>query len=298
MKPADHLVWFVGDLDDPWVASLADALPAAARRFACAGDLPDEWPDDESGPPTSVAVPRVMVVHRAWLSPHDAERLARLRGTLGGETPRPQVILCFGPNVRHADLERWSARGLIDAIVPEATARDTIARHLAFAELIDVQRRPGLPRPRVAVVSASSELRRTLADSCEALGYRAEPASDWCEATATGPAIWDAPVLEPDWPRALARRARLGGVVVLCSFASRTIVGQARAQGASACLELPYDLLDLGHVLARVTAPLGEPAHAVPPRPVSSRRRSETTAAAKKNQDPDRPPVASPGPAA
>ena len=34
MMAADHPVWFVGDLDDPWVASLADALPAAARRIS------------------------------------------------------------------------------------------------------------------------------------------------------------------------------------------------------------------------------------------------------------------------
>ena len=92
-----------------------------------------------------------------------------------------------------------------------------------------------------------------------------------------------------------ARAARRGGRPVL-GFASRALVGQARAQGASACLELPYDLLDLGHVLARVTAPLGEPAHAVPPRPASARRRAP--AAARKNQNPDRPPVAGPGPGA
>ena len=111
--------------------------------------------------------------------------------------------------------------------------------------------------------------RRTLADACETLGYPAEPASDWSEAAATGPAVWDVPVLEPDWPRAAgpadAARCRWSSC---CGFAGRALVGQARAQGASACLELPYDLLDLGHVLDRVTAPLGEPAHAVPPRPV------------------------------
>ena len=294
MNAADHPVWFVGDFDDPWVVSLADALPAGSRRIACAGDLPDDWADVDPGAATAAVVPRVVVVHRAWLSPHDAERLARLRTRSAGEAGPPRVILCVGPNVRHADLERWSARGMIDAIVPEATARDTIARHLVAGKLDDVHWRPALPRPRVAVVSANSELRRTLADACEALGYRAEPASDWSEAAATGPAIWDVPVLEPDWPRALARRARLGAVVVLCGFASRALVGQARALGASACLELPYDILDLGHVLARVTAPLGEPAHAVPPRPVSARRRAP--ARARKNQNPDRPPVAGPGP--
>lgn len=296
MNAADHPVWFVGDLDDPWVASLADALPVNARRIACAGELPDDWAGDDPGAATAAAGPRVVVVHRAWLSPYDAERLVRLRTRSAAEGEAPRVILCVGPNVRHADLERWSARGMIDAIVPEATARDTIGRHLVTGELDDVHWRPALPRPRVSVVSANSELRRTLAEACEALGYRTEPASDWSEAAATGPAIWDVPVLELDWPRALARRARLGAVVVLCPFASRALVSQARAQGATACLDLPYDLGDLGHVLARVTAPLGEPAHVVPPRPVSARRRAPATA--RKNHDPDQPPVAGPGPGA
>jgi hypothetical protein len=137
------------------------------------------------------------------------------------------------------------------------------------------------PRPALAVVGTNFELRRTLADACEALGYPALPASDWSEAAPTGPAIWDVPVLEPDWPRALMRRSRLGPVVVLLGFADRALVTQARAHGAAACLELPYDVFDLGHVLDRVTAPRGEPAHAVPPPPASrprGSRRSSTTA--------------------
>jgi hypothetical protein len=293
MNAADPPVWFVGDLDDPWVASLADVFPTGARRISCPGNLPDDWAGTDSWTTAAGAAPRVVVVHRGWLSSVDAARLARLRSRWAGEASAPRVILCVGPSVRHADLERWSACGIIDGIVPEATARDTIGRHLGAAEVVDVARWPALPRPRLAVVSASSELRRTLADACEALGYPAAPAADWSEAAATGPAIWDVPVLEPDWPRDLARRAGRGAVVVLCSFASRALVGQARAQGAAACLELPYDLLDLGHVLARVTAPLGEPAHTLPPRPASARRRAR--AAARKNQNPDWPPVAGPG---
>jgi hypothetical protein len=285
MSAADRQVWFVGDLEDPWVASLADVLPPGTRQFPAPGGLPDDWPGNGA---FAAGAPRAVVMHRSILSAQDAERLARLRGRFsasaspGAGSPAPRVILCVGPYVRHADLERWSARGVIDAILPEATARDTIGRHLAAAADAAPRRSPG-PRPTVAVVSANFELRRTLADACEALGFPPEPACEWSEAPATGPAVWDVPVLEPEWPRALARRARKGAVVVLLGFADRTTVGQARAQGASACLELPYDLLDLEHVLDRVTAPRGEPAHAVPPPPASSRRRS---------------PVAGPGPRA
>jgi hypothetical protein len=274
MNGADRPVWFVGDLDDPWVASLADALPSGTRLFNVAGTLAGDWPEAvlENAPS-----PRVVVLHRPALSPSDAERLERLRPAAsarapGGPGPAPRIILCFGPYVRHADLERWLARGTIDAIVPEATARDTLGRHLFAGETDGVLRRRGGPRPAVAVVSAHFELRSTLADACEALGYPAEPLADWAEVRTAGPALWDVPVLEHGWTADLARRAGLGSVAVLLGFASRQLVGQARAHGAAACLELPYDLLDLGHVLDRITAPRGDPPHTVPPPPAAARQ--------------------------
>jgi hypothetical protein len=264
MSAADRAVWFVGDLDDPWVAALADALPIGSRRMPCAGGLPDDWPDELAARRATPAP--VLVLHRALLTAFDAERLGRLRVR---RSPPLRVVLCFGPHVRHADLDQWSARGLIDAIVPEATARDTIARHLGAGawESLAAERRPA--GRRVALISSNTELQRTLADACEALGYTPEPAADWAAAAASGPALWDVPVLEPDWTRSLARRSRLGPVVALLGFADRSLVTQARGHGASACLELPYDLLDLGHVLDRVTATRTEPGHAVPPPPVA-----------------------------
>ena len=294
MSAADRSVWFVGDLDDPWVASLADALPAGSRRFACPGDLPEEWleTDPRSGP-------RVVVLHRARLTPTDADRLARLRAR---GTPAPRVVLCVGPHVRHAELERWSTRGILDAVVPEATAGDTIARHV---EAVDVDlalalaargggasSRPAEARPRIAVVGTNAELRRTLVDACSALGFAAEPAGDWSEAIPNAPAIWDVPVLETDWPRALARRAKLGPTVVLLGFADRALVGQARAHGASACLELPYDVLDLGYVLDRLAVTRAEPGHVVPPPPRSAGRRASPAPGR------ERPKVAGRGPGA
>ena len=44
-------IWFMGDLGDPWVVSIADALPASLGiiRVDCAGELPDR-PFDPSHP--------------------------------------------------------------------------------------------------------------------------------------------------------------------------------------------------------------------------------------------------------
>ncbi len=244
--------WFIGDLGDPWVAALADAMPEGAARRSCAGDLTETW---FQGP----RAPRTLVLHRTLLTPHDAEVLARYRGS---RTPPPRVILCVGPHIRHADLERWSA--LVDVMVPEATARDTIARHLSGG---DARPRPSVPRPRVSVVSDNFELRAVLADVCAAAGYSAEPAHEWSEAAPSGLAVWDVPVLEPDWPRQLARRARLGPVVALMGVPDRELVARARAHGASACLELPWDLADLVSTLDRLSAARAESAHVVPPPP-------------------------------
>ena len=57
-------VGFFGDLDDPWVASIAEALPHLDERVHRPEALPDELP-----------VCGLAVVHRAILGPSDADRL-------------------------------------------------------------------------------------------------------------------------------------------------------------------------------------------------------------------------------
>ena len=264
-------VWFVGDLDDPWVAAIADALPATAqeRRITCPGDLPEALFDRPEPPAT-------LVLHRSVLTRTDAECLARLRAR---RTP-PRVVLCVGSHVRHVDLERWAP--LVDAVVPEATARETIARHLAAVapeHLGATARRSArgpARRPPIVVVSTSSAMRQAVAEAVEAAGYPAVEACEWLDAPPCGPAVWDVPVLEPGWPEALARRARVGPVLALIGFASRGLVTLARAHGASGCLELPFDLADLATALDRLAPALAparnEPAHPTPPPPSSYRR--------------------------
>jgi hypothetical protein len=102
----------------PGSCEIADRLPTPAVRRHCPGDLPESWVLHE--PP-----PRALVLHRANLTATDVGRLARLRGH--GESPT-RVILCVGPHVRHDDLVRSSR--VFDAVLPEATAAETIARHL------------------------------------------------------------------------------------------------------------------------------------------------------------------------
>ena len=86
-------------------------------------------------------------------------------------------------------------------------------------------------------------------------------------------------MLEPGWSDSLARRARLGPVIVLLGFPDRSLVAEARIRGASACLELPVDLADLANTLDRLAAvqtqtvaasgPRKEPPHPTPPPPAA-----------------------------
>jgi hypothetical protein len=161
----------------------------------------------------------------------------------------------------------------VDVVLPEATARETVARHVGGRS------RPRGIRPPVAVVSGLHELRCTLADACRAAGYRAEPARDWSEAAPGSLAVWDVPVLEPGWPRLLEAQAATRAVVALLGFADRATVELARARGAAACLDLPCLPEDLTFVLDRLapgTARPGArrragPGHVLPPAPAASR---------------------------
>jgi hypothetical protein len=251
----DRSVWFVGDLDDPWVESIAGALPPGTRRLHAGIELPDTLPES----------PSTLVVHRAVLTRRDAERLSQLRARRS-----TRVILCFGPHVRYADLERWSEAA--DVVLPEATANETIARRISPVGDGLRSLSPLRPRPRIAVVSTNSALRETIVEACEALGYPSVPASRFGEAPPGGPSVWDVPVLEPDWETELSGRTKIGPVIAFLGFADRGLVTQARTAGAVSCLELPYELLDLAACLDRVTTLRAHRAQVVPPAPLGVRK--------------------------
>lgn len=253
MADAEPSVLFLGDLDDPWVAAIAEALPRRSAREHCRDALPAD-------PPAA----GVVVAHRGVLTPPDGEALRRLRerGT--------RVLLCVGPHVRARDVEQFA--GTVDIVLPEATASETIARHLLVAgdESEDFATRP--IRPMVAVVAGAFETRRMLAEACERAGYPARPFASWEEATPSRLAVWDAPVLDAGWDETLRAAAGRRSVVAMIGFADRGLVARAREAGAAACLDLPCDLDDLAFVLDRLALrpeplpPIDGP-HAVPPRP-------------------------------
>ena len=290
MDATGPTIRFVGDLGDPWVMEILGSISDLSEVHAvmCVGDVPDRLFEPDQPP-------RLLIVHRTRLSQADAARIEQWR-PVPQVHALPRVILCFSPYVRYAELERCS-RG-VNLAISEATAVETLSRHVSRL----LERRDEPPRAAPAagclpmqVISGNHELRAVLSEICLAEGFKVssgrEFTAQW-QGRAAGAdraanqmlTLWDIPVLEPDWPRLLEERTKLGPVVVLLGFADRATVGQARASGAAGCLDLPLDVNDLVHVIVRVNRKLRadsssktegriEPAHAVPPAPVSRAKR-------------------------
>ena len=178
------------------------------------------------------------------------------------------MILCVGPHARHDDLGRWGS--LFDRVIPEATASETIRRH------VEPRSTQSPNRSEIRVVSSLHEVRSLLVETCRRVGHEANGYAENSTIPVGGLLVWDVPVLDPTWSERLARRAKSSPVIALLGFADRESVALARRSGAVACLDWPCEPDDLAFVIDRVSspvwAPIAEAAHHVPPPPTSSRR--------------------------
>ncbi len=277
-------VGFIGDLDDPWIAAIADAVAQgrAVHRLNVAGTLP-EHPFDRT------STPRVVVVHRHHLTDRDAARLETWPAR--GRDEGLRLVLCISPYARYAELERWSA--LVDMVVSEAIAAEVLPGRLArwLDGAARTRSHPPGPSVRIEVAGGDGELGRALVEACRSAGYIAQDIDESEVGGTPGPAgrrgrpapagqrvltVWEVPVLEPGWAQRLEwRAARTGPVIALAGFADRAVVARAHEAGAAACLELPCDVNDLIAAVDRVidTTPAdswpvpgrAEPPHILPP---------------------------------
>jgi len=280
-------IWFVGDLGDSGSRVIASALPRERTRWIDApGDLPRRWPG------ITPESPRVVVLHRGILQATDGERVARLRERLGGSRP---IILCVGPHVRYAEIDRWMR--WVDVVLTETAAAETIVRHVQKAEggpsLLGGATGKGGQTPEsrsskahrtVSVVSTNPELRATLAALLRSGGYEVIELVQ-LEDSGGSPGVatvWDVPVLEPTWTVRLATKSVTVPVVALLGFLDRTTANLARASRASACLDLPCDLADLMGAVDRIAGIRRDPAHISPPAPM----KGASSRSAKRTDDP------------
>ncbi len=261
MDESGALVWFCGDLSDPFLARAAGVIEAVAPCLALesAGAL---------GDPAQAQSPRVIVAHRHRLYPGDLETLARWRA----QWPGVSIWLLASPYLRYAETTRLLP--LVDQVAPEATA--------GFAIPLRLRRLLGLdagddraPVDRVEVSSGLEELGRVLADACARAGHAVEVVADLrhgrarprCAGAERVVTVWDVPVLEPGWEACLEERVRsVGPVVALLGYADRAAVARAETAGASACLDSPLDLDLVADAVDAVARACERECHAVPGR--------------------------------
>jgi hypothetical protein len=293
-ETADRTVLIAGDLDDPWVGLIVTAVSnvGAVRTIDVNGPVPARLFGDGE-------CPRTVIIHRSRLSQAD---ISRIEGYRQEKRPKldPEMILCYSPYVRYAELERCSQA--VDLLIPEASAVDILPSHLIRdrddpAAIPDHEHRGSI---KVEVISTDPALGATLREICLAAGFVSQESSDaavMSRSSRSGPArsgarlisnvrpqlivtVWDVPVLEPGWPELIEHRSLQGPVIALLGFADRATVGLAMDRGAAACLDLPFNVVDLIDVIDRVSRSMlaerepGAPArlesaHAVPPPHVS-----------------------------
>jgi hypothetical protein len=294
VEAVDQTILFAGELDDPWVGLIVTSISNVAplRTLDVNGPIPSRLYGDDECPGT-------VIIHRSRLSQADVSRIEGYRQENQSKLG-PEVILCYSPYVRYAELERCSQA--VDLLIPEASAVDILPCHLS-RDVQDPAAAPGHVHRgsiKVEVISTDHALRATLQEICQAAGFGSlggsdaifDPPSSRSSRARSGATlipnakprpvvtVWDIPVLEAGWPDLVEHRSRLGPVIALLGFADRATVGLARARGAAACLDLPFNVRDLIDVIDRVSQPMltareprdhgrFESPHAVPPPHVS-----------------------------
>jgi hypothetical protein len=270
VEAADQTILFAGALDDPWVGLIVASITnvAAVRTVDVKGPIPVRLSGDDERL-------RTVIIHRSRLSQIDLSRIEGYRQENRSKL-NLEIILCYSPYVRYAELERCSQA--VNLLIPEASAFDILPLHLGrnldrSAATPDLSHRKST---QVEVITTNHALRATLLEICLGAGFGALDSSDsaftlhslrssraragavlsrndWRHPVVT---LWDVPVLEAGWPELIEHRSRLGPVIAMLGFADRATVGLARARGAAACLDLPFNVVDLVDVLDRVSRTL------------------------------------------
>ncbi len=206
--PDRATIWFAGDLDDPWVAAIAEALPRDAFRIDCPDDLPEAWPIDRPtpvrpGPPPLEPDRDRRPAHRPAQGPGRPD-------ASGGPLRRAPRPLCRGRALVEAGrLRDPRGDGPRDRAPPRPGRSSDRQGRSAPSGPGSPSSAPtsscGPPWPRPPGPAAS----------------RSRPSPSRPRPRRASASVWDVPVLEPDWPARLATLAKSGPVVALLGFADR-----------------------------------------------------------------------------
>ena len=236
-RPAPILA---GDAEDPLFQLLLENPSLANCTHVCVRGF-TAWAARQEKPPGCV------VLHAVNPEPSALRWFSEWRRLAGKQI---RLILSTSLTARYRQLEPWY--GVCDALISEVTAVAAIGRYIDNPRPSEPD--PAARRRRITVISPDFEMRVMLADACQRAGYRARPVRTWAESRGGSIAVWDVPVLQDHWMSALNLESRRRRIVGIAGFCDRSILRAMCVSGASACLDLPFQVEDLGWVLDRVAA--------------------------------------------
>lgn len=273
-KPRPGIL-LAGDTSDPLVNELADlieasGIPSETLHWCENRSIPAEL--SESG---SLCKCNSILIHRRGIGPTQMADLATFRTSFNElALHRPNVELILGDLARYAEVQVLEQ--VVDRITPEAVAIDLLPGRL-------MRLRGGRPEfsqnqknATVGVISTNKDLASVMVDLVESFGLQAISADGWSDPRLHSGSlmIWDVPLLSDRWTNQLQSQARRRPVLALMAMAQRHTTARARAAGAVACLDLPFETEDLRDLLVR-HVPAPEFTHRPPstqPQPAASVR--------------------------
>ena len=245
-------VLLIGDRTDPLFQQLVHVTTDSGSTCRSIhwpenGEPPEALYKDAKARPLGRGL---ILLHRRCVGPTELQTISALRDALDeSRSHRPRLELVVGDLVRYAEVQILEQ--VVDRITPEAVMADVLPGRLA--RLAGRVLKP-LAEQRIAqvgVISTNQDLAAILADLVAWSGLTPVLAKGWSDRglSSNSLVIWDIPVLSGRWPAELQAQSRRRRVLALLAMGHRDSIAQARAAGAVACLDLPFETEDLADLL-------------------------------------------------
>jgi hypothetical protein len=191
----------------------------------------------------------LILIHRRCVGPMEIQFISELRSALDvARTGRPKLELVVGDLVRYAEMQ--TLEQVVDRITPEAVMADLLPGRLARFRGLVPSPTKDQAQAQVGILSTNRDLAAILADLVQWAGFTPVLANGWSDRKLASGAlvVWDVPVLSSRWLAELQAQSRRRPVVALLPMSHRDTTAQARAAGAVACLDLPFETEDLANL--------------------------------------------------
>jgi hypothetical protein len=250
-QPLSEIVW-VGDPADSLFAALIGTDTRHTKVI---------WPENSAlGDSLESLTGRArggwLIIHRRNVGPAEVGVVRRLRHEIEKmKAGRPRLEVILGDLPRYSDVQELAS--LTDRITPESVAIDVFPARInrLRGKLFGGSR--SKPLPAVGLLAQNRPMAEMLADCLSMVSLETVLANGWTDPALPSGSLmlWDVPTLNPRWDSELKAQSRRRPIISLLAMANREMTARARAAGAVACLDLPFEINDLHDlVLAHLPA--------------------------------------------